>query len=179
MPQQIIAIIMNWSRRNDIVCYGEIAQAGVAYDRAIALAKQHQYFHEEALANELAGQFYLAQEREVFARVYLGEAYYGYFHWGATAKVQQLECQYPQFVGETATLSSHPAPLKKPVAKTINSGGYYLNPSIRSDVGFGSGASSFPSDCWGNRPRQTFVETAANINAECRCAVRSSIADGT
>ena len=81
--------------------------ASAAYDRAIALAKQHQYLHEEALANELAGRFYWSQGRHTFAQVYLGEAYYGYFHWGATAKVEQLEQKYPKFVGKTAALSSH------------------------------------------------------------------------
>ncbi|MEM9136007.1 MAG: AAA family ATPase [Cyanobacteria bacterium P01_F01_bin.42] len=91
---------------------GDVVQAGIAYDRAIALAKQHRYFHEEALASELAGQFYLAQEREVFARAYLGEAYYGYFHWGADAKVRQMEQRYPQLVGQSAALAKQATSLK-------------------------------------------------------------------
>ena len=90
---------------------GEEAKASQEYDTAIRQAKENYYFNEEALAQELAGRFYLTQGRDNFARVYLGEAYYGYFHWGAKAKVKQLENKYPQFVGQTATLSSHPAPL--------------------------------------------------------------------
>lgn len=85
-------------------------RASAAYDRAIQLAKQHQYLHEEALANELAGRFYFSQNRETFAQIYLGEAYYGYFHWGAIAKVNQLEQKYPKFVGKTAALASHFSP---------------------------------------------------------------------
>lgn len=76
-------------------CLGNIAEAGVAYDRAISSAQAHDYPQEEALANELAARFYQRQERPKFAQVYLSDAYHGYFRWGATAKVQQLEQQYP------------------------------------------------------------------------------------
>jgi len=68
------------------------------YDRAIALAKENDYLNEEALANELAAKFYLAWGKEKVAQVYLKEAYYCYLRWGATAKVKDLEHQYPQIV---------------------------------------------------------------------------------
>ncbi|MEO1132119.1 MAG: ATP-binding sensor histidine kinase [Cyanobacteria bacterium J06639_1] len=77
-------------------CLGRAAEAGAGYDRAIALAKTHDYPNEEAIANELAARFYLQQERDTFAQVYSNDAYYGYYRWGATAKVQQLERRYPQ-----------------------------------------------------------------------------------
>ncbi|MDY7014300.1 MAG: GAF domain-containing protein, partial [Cyanobacteriota bacterium] len=53
---------------------------------------------EEALANELAAQFYLDWGKEKIARVYLTDAYYAYARWGAKAKVEDLEQRYPQFL---------------------------------------------------------------------------------
>ena len=68
------------------------------YDRAIAEAKANGYIQEAALANELAAKFYLHWGKEKIAQEYLTNAYYGYAHWGAKAKVQDLECRYPQLL---------------------------------------------------------------------------------
>ncbi|MEH2159281.1 ATP-binding sensor histidine kinase [Nostoc sp.] len=68
------------------------------FDRAIALAKQHGYIQEEALANELAAKFYLNWGKEPIAQSYITQAYYGYAHWGAKAKVADLERCYPQLL---------------------------------------------------------------------------------
>ncbi|MEH1972675.1 MAG: AAA family ATPase [Nostoc sp.] len=68
------------------------------FDRAIALAKQHGYIQEEALANELAAKFYLNWGKEPIAQSYITQAYYGYAHWGAKAKVADLERRYPQLL---------------------------------------------------------------------------------
>ncbi|MBN4003879.1 ATP-binding sensor histidine kinase [Nostoc sp. LPT] len=68
------------------------------YDRAIALAKEHEYLNEEALANELATKFYLEWGKERIAKDYLIEAYYAYSRWGAKAKVTNLEQRYPQLL---------------------------------------------------------------------------------
>ncbi len=46
-----------------------------AYDRAIALAKEHEYIQEEVLACELAAKFYLAWGKEKIAQTYLTDAY--------------------------------------------------------------------------------------------------------
>ncbi len=77
---------------------GEVVAAMDAYDRAIALARENQYLQEEALANELAAKFHLANNRITIAKAYFQEARYCYLRWGATAKVQNLEKQYPQFL---------------------------------------------------------------------------------
>ncbi|AFZ24406.1 putative ATPase [Cylindrospermum stagnale PCC 7417] len=66
------------------------------YDRAINGARQHGYIQEEALASELAAEFYFACGREKVANTYLNDAYYGYGRWGAKAKVKALETRYPQ-----------------------------------------------------------------------------------
>jgi tetratricopeptide (TPR) repeat protein len=77
---------------------GENARAIDYYDRAIALAKEHDYINEEALANELAAKFYLAWGKEQVAQAYMTNAYYCYLRWGATAKMTDLERQYPELL---------------------------------------------------------------------------------
>ncbi|WP_448267348.1 diguanylate cyclase domain-containing protein [Nostoc sp. DSM 114159] len=76
---------------------GRNTQAVDYYDRAIAKAKENQYIHEEALANELAAKFYLRLGKETIAHAYMVEAHYGYQRWGAIAKVKQLKTLYPQW----------------------------------------------------------------------------------
>ena len=68
------------------------------YDQAIDLAREHEYVNEEALACELAAQFYLSLGQTRLAGYYLNDAYYAYVQWGAAAKVKDLEAQYPQFL---------------------------------------------------------------------------------
>ena len=75
---------------------GQVAKAMDCYDRAIALAKEHDYINEEALAHELAAKFYLAQGKAKIAQLYMLDAHYCYRRWGATAKVKDLETRYAQ-----------------------------------------------------------------------------------
>ncbi|MBE9208117.1 AAA family ATPase [Nostoc sp. LEGE 06077] len=65
------------------------------YDRAIYLAKENEFIHEEALANELAANFYLLWAKEKIAKPYLIDAYYGYVRWGALTKAQDLQKRHP------------------------------------------------------------------------------------
>ena len=74
------------------------ANAIALYDQAIAGAKANGYIQEEALANELAAKFYLEWGKEKIAQDYLTHAYYGYVHWGAKTKVQDLEHHYPNLL---------------------------------------------------------------------------------
>lgn len=95
---------MNHQHKVDLVeaeryrVLGQYVEAMDAYERAITNAKQHEYPHEEALANELTGQFYIAWGKEKIAQLYLLEAYYGYARWGAEGKVADLETRYPQLL---------------------------------------------------------------------------------
>ncbi len=75
--------------------FGDIAEAIAGYDRAILHARESQYIQEEALANELAGEFHLQRGSQQIAQFYLTEAYYGYVRWSANAKVKFLEKKYP------------------------------------------------------------------------------------
>ncbi|MDM8553238.1 AAA family ATPase [Desulfococcaceae bacterium HSG7] len=77
---------------------GQNWQAVEFYEKAIAGAKEHEYLNEEALAYELAGQFYLNKGNPKIAQVYMRDAHYAYQQWGATAKVHNLEARYPQFL---------------------------------------------------------------------------------
>ena len=77
---------------------GRMYEAMDYYDRAIASAKANAYIQEEALANELAGKFYLNWGKEKVAQAYMQEAYYCYARWGAKAKVADLERRYPQLL---------------------------------------------------------------------------------
>ena len=75
-----------------------VVEAMNYYDRAIQKAKEQGYIQEEALANELAAEFYLDCGREKIAKTYMTEAYYSYVRWGAIAKVKDLESRYPNLI---------------------------------------------------------------------------------
>ena len=75
---------------------GNKAAAIELYDRAIALAKEHEYLNEEALSFELAAKFYLEWGKVKIAQIYAIDAYYAYARWGATAKVNELTRRYPE-----------------------------------------------------------------------------------
>jgi signal transduction histidine kinase/PAS domain-containing protein len=77
---------------------GLVLEAMEAYDLAIAGARENGYIQEEALANELAAKFYLAQKRITIAKAYMKEARYCYQKWGAKAKVDYLEANYQEIL---------------------------------------------------------------------------------
>jgi len=85
---------------------GEKTKAIDCYDRAIALAKEHEYLNEEALANELAAKFYIAWGKDQVAQAYMTNAYYCYLRWGATAKMTDLKRQYPQLLKRFTTANT-------------------------------------------------------------------------
>ncbi|MEH2364899.1 AAA family ATPase [Nostoc sp.] len=73
-------------------------QAQELYEKAIQGAKKSEFIHEEAIAYERAAEFYLSLGRKEIGRLYLRNAHHCYSHWGAKAKVQALELEYPQFL---------------------------------------------------------------------------------
>ena len=79
-----------------------------AYEKAINLAKQHQFQHEMALAYELAARFYAQWNQTMIAQTYMTQAYYAYEKWGATAKCDQLKRCYPYFLGAIPVLEDSP-----------------------------------------------------------------------
>jgi predicted ATPase/GAF domain-containing protein len=89
---------------------GRPVEAAARYDEAIEWAAHERFLCDEALAKELAGRFYRAQGRTWIASVYLSGALQAYAHWGATAKVQALEEEFPQLEHELRSLSSAVTP---------------------------------------------------------------------
>jgi len=95
---------MNYQHKYDLVeaekarVLGQLLEAESGYEKAIAGANNHEYLNEEALAYELAAQFYLGRSLEKIAQTYLREAYYRYQQWGALAKVADLDAKYPQWL---------------------------------------------------------------------------------
>jgi predicted ATPase/signal transduction histidine kinase len=75
---------------------GDKITAMELYDLAIKCAQDCQFVHEEALASELAGKFYLELNRQKIAQVYLSDAYYAYIRWGAKIKIDDLAKRYPE-----------------------------------------------------------------------------------
>lgn len=73
---------------------GRLAEARDHYDRAIDLAREHEYTQEEALALERAALFYLEQRNPRLAGYYLRDAYYTYGRWGSAAKQGFLRRRY-------------------------------------------------------------------------------------
>jgi len=68
------------------------------YDEAIAMAHQYGFIQDEALANELAGRFFIGRNKPKLARSYLNDAHIHYSEWGAIRKVKALENEFPEWL---------------------------------------------------------------------------------
>jgi predicted ATPase/GAF domain-containing protein len=68
------------------------------YSDAIRLANENEVVYEEAVARELAAEYYLSLGQEEIAAVYMNEAYYCYMRWGAKPKIKELENKYPRWI---------------------------------------------------------------------------------
>jgi histidine kinase len=62
---------------------------------AINGASDYDFTHEEALARELFGRFYLERSINELGNFYVKTAYNTYKEWGAQAKLNQLEAEFP------------------------------------------------------------------------------------
>jgi PAS domain S-box-containing protein len=74
------------------------------YDQAIRFASENGFIHDEGIANEVAGRFYLDRGFETIGRAYLRNARYCYLRWGAHGKVKQVEKSHPHLREEPAPL---------------------------------------------------------------------------
>src|SRR5581483_9657909 len=70
---------------------GDRLEAARLYDQAAEQAAEHRFVQDEALAHELAGEFYLELGRGRIARDSLLLAASAYRRWGAEAKVRDIE----------------------------------------------------------------------------------------
>ena len=81
------------------------------YEQAVRSARENGFVHNEALANELAGRFYLDRGLEKNGNAHLRDARACYALWGANGKVRQLDRLYPHLAAAegnrpTATIGS-------------------------------------------------------------------------
>jgi PAS domain S-box-containing protein len=94
---------MNFQHKFDLVAAekarvsGNIGPAIENYERAIEGARDNEFIHEEALANELYARFWQKRGNDKIAEMYMREARVLYHQWGANAKVSHLENRYPQW----------------------------------------------------------------------------------
>ncbi|MFT4925421.1 MAG: putative ATPase/signal transduction histidine kinase/DNA-binding response OmpR family regulator [Phenylobacterium sp.] len=75
---------------------GDVNSAMGLYDRAIESAEKAGFIQCEALANELYANFWLNQNQSRVAKTFIKEAHYLYQHWGAIAKCNLIEEQWPK-----------------------------------------------------------------------------------
>ena len=76
------------------------------YERAIELARENGFPHNEAISNELAANFHANRGFTTISHAYLKNARSCYLRWGAAGKVRQLEQQHPFLRVEAATPES-------------------------------------------------------------------------
>lgn len=72
------------------------------YEHAIELAHKHDFIQNEALAYELAAQFYFARGFDRIGKTYLRHAHRLYGEWGATSKQRQMERRFPGLAARLA-----------------------------------------------------------------------------
>lgn len=100
---------------------GDFRTAIAHYDKAIVAAQEQNFIRTEAIANELAGEFYLAQKKPKFAKWYLRDAQYAYQRWGALTKAKQLMQRYPEWLqAQPASASSKTIILGDTITTTTN-----------------------------------------------------------
>jgi GAF domain-containing protein len=76
------------------------------YDLAIDNARLERFLWVEAIANELAAEFYFAQGKEKIGKAYLQDASHRYQLWGAERKLIDLEQRYDKFVKNRSNASN-------------------------------------------------------------------------
>ena len=74
-----------------MVLSGNLKAAKSSYEASIKAAHDHRFIHEEGLALERAGLFYLGRGKKTDARLVLNQAKVCYERWGAMALVRQMD----------------------------------------------------------------------------------------
>jgi PAS domain S-box-containing protein len=92
---------------------GRVPDATRLYEQAIRSARANAFIHDEAVAYETAGCFYLGNGLEAAGLAHLREAHDCYALWGADGKVRQLERRYPR-------LAERPIPATRPEGERLD-----------------------------------------------------------
>ena len=70
---------------------GDFDSAASTYDKAICSANEHRFVHEEAIASELAGDFYYKRNFQEKSMSFFKHSLKCYLKWGATAVAKRLQ----------------------------------------------------------------------------------------
>ncbi len=105
--------------------WGKDARAEKCYLRAIEGAREHKYLNEEALAQELAGQFFLSRGNREKAKAHILQARHCYARWGARTKVRHIEETYRDLLGVPPEAA--PIGIEESARTTTVSGGLGFN----------------------------------------------------
>jgi predicted ATPase/tRNA A-37 threonylcarbamoyl transferase component Bud32 len=81
------------------------SRANDNYALALQAAKQMQSLWFEGLVNELIAKFWLQKQQAKVASVFMQEAHYLYYRWGALRKVSLLEKNYPDLFRQKNTIN--------------------------------------------------------------------------
>ncbi len=101
---------------------GRALEAMKLYEQAIQAAHENGFVQNEALAHELAAQFYATRGFETIAYTYLRNARNCYDRWGALGKVKQLDERYPRLREErlpSSTTSTIGTPVRELDVETV------------------------------------------------------------
>jgi predicted ATPase/serine phosphatase RsbU (regulator of sigma subunit)/tRNA A-37 threonylcarbamoyl transferase component Bud32 len=98
---------------------GQDSRALDYYNHALQAAKQQQSLWFESLVNELTAKFWLRKNNSKIAAVFMLEASYLYYRWGALRKVSLLEKNYPDLFRQKS--STEKTTLDRDVTTTTHS----------------------------------------------------------
>lgn len=84
---------------------GKDKDAALLYEKSIHGARENNFIHEEAIALELAGKFYIQRKADNLAEYYMKSSYNAYREWGAQAKLRAMEQKYPNYVSAVHGIS--------------------------------------------------------------------------
>jgi len=89
---------------------GERWEAAQKYNDAIRLASENRFAQSAAIANELAGRFWLAAGWPQYGEMHLQKAHRGYVAWGALRKAGLLEADFAFLEGAGGGVDARSAP---------------------------------------------------------------------
>jgi len=78
---------------------------GRLYERAIDLARETGFVHHEAFILEVVARYWATLQFRSFTRLYREQARDAYRRWGADAKAQHMEAQFPELRNQGAGIS--------------------------------------------------------------------------
>lgn len=115
---------LNLVKAEQLRIQGKFMQAVAFYEQAIEGAGRHGFLNDEAIANELAAEFYLDAGAGSVAAMYLGKAISVYDAWGADAKTDQLSKTYRKLLAKTSEFpdQTRPGLIQHKVGAKDNSG---------------------------------------------------------